>query len=152
MRYADLESGQVLRGVVSSVHNFGLLVDVGGITGLVNAAHLTWSHDITHPDQVARTGDALTVMVVDVDLDRERATFSLKALEPDPLAAFARTALGTTMTGEVIRVAPFGVFVRVAEGIAGLVRDHPAETGDLLRVEITAINLAHRRVTLRPLP
>lgn len=84
-----LERGQVATGVVVEIKNFGVFVDIGGVIGMVNCAELTWKH-FDHPADVVSLGDRLNVMVLDVDLDRERVSLSLKALQPDPMAEFAR--------------------------------------------------------------
>ena len=121
---------------------------------MVNCAELSWKH-FDHPADVVGVGCRLTVMVLDVDLDRERISLSLKALQPDPMAEFARTRLGAVLRGEVIRVVPFGVFVAVGDGVQGLVNnaalDHTPELGDELSVKVVDINLVRRRVRLVPI-
>lgn len=148
-----LEHGQVATGVVVEIKNFGVFVDIGGVIGMVNCAELTWKH-FTHPTDVVGLGDRLNVMVLDVDLDRERVSLSLKALQPDPMAEFARVHLGAVLRGEVTRIVPFGVFVAVGDDIQGLVHesalDRTPEPGDTLVVEVVDINLVHRRVRLLP--
>ncbi|WP_315306136.1 S1 RNA-binding domain-containing protein, partial [Rothia dentocariosa] len=90
----QLEKGQVREGVVSSIVNFGAFVDLGGVDGLVHVSELSWKH-IDHPSEVVEVGQPVTVEVLEVDLDRERVSLSLKATQEDPWQAFARThALG----------------------------------------------------------
>ncbi|TQJ25216.1 small subunit ribosomal protein S1 [Micromonospora sp. A202] len=153
LRLETLERGQVATGVVVDIKNFGVFVDIGSVTGMVNCPELTWKH-FDHPTDVVGLGDRLTVMVLDVDLDRERVALSLKALEPDPMAEFARANLGAVLRGLVTRIVPFGVFVAVGDGIQGLVHesalDGIPEPGDTLWVEVVDINLVHRRVRLIP--
>lgn len=148
-----LERGQVAAGAVVKIENFGVFVELGGVTGMVNCAELSWKH-IDHPTDVVDMGDQVTVMVLDVDFDRERVSLSLKALQPDPMAEFARTGLGSVLLGEVTRIVPFGVFVAVEDGIQGLVHtsalDHAPQLGDQLSVTVVDINLVHRRVRLLP--
>ncbi|MEU9507585.1 S1 RNA-binding domain-containing protein [Micromonospora sp. NPDC048170] len=148
-----LERGQVAAGVVVDIKDFGVFVELGGVTGMVNCAELSWKH-IDHPTDVVGVGDRLTVMVLDVDFERERVSLSLKALQPDPMAEFARTRLGAVLRGEVTRIVPFGVFVAVGESIQGLVHksalDHTPELGDQLSVKVVDINLVHRRIRLLP--
>ncbi|MFI5929777.1 S1 RNA-binding domain-containing protein [Micromonospora sp. NPDC051543] len=148
-----LERGQVATGVVVDIKNFGVFVDIGGVIGMINCAELTWKY-FDHPNDVVGLGERLAVMVLDVDLDRERVSLSLKALQPDPMADFARVHLGAVLRGEVTRVVPFGVFVAVGDGIQGLVHesalDRTPEVGDTLLVEVVDINLVHRRVRLLP--
>ena len=86
-----LEKGQVRPGVVSSIVNFGAFVDLGGVDGLVHVSELSWKH-IDHPSEVVEVGQEVTVEVLEVDLDRERVSLSLKATQEDPWAdSYART-------------------------------------------------------------
>ena len=108
-------------GVVSSIVNFGAFVDLGGVDGLVHVSELSWKH-IDHPSEVVEVGQEVTVEVLDVDMDRERVSLSLKATQEDPWQAFARAhAIGQVVPGKVTKLVPFGAFVRVEDGIEGLV-------------------------------
>ena len=105
---------------MSSIVNFGAFVDLGGVDGLVHVSELSWKH-IDHPSEVVEVGE-VTVEVLDVDMDRERVSLSLKATQEDPWQAFARThQIGQIVPGQVTKLVPFGAFVRVEEGIEGLV-------------------------------
>ena len=116
-----LQKGQIRTGVVSSIVNFGAFVDLGGVDGLVHVSELSWKH-IDHPSEVVEVGQEVTVEVLDVDFDRERVSLSLKATQEDPWQAFARThAIGQVVPGKVTKLVPFGAFVRVEDGIEGLV-------------------------------
>ncbi|MDN5550248.1 MAG: 30S ribosomal protein S1, partial [Brevibacterium sp.] len=116
-----LQKGQVRPGVVSSIVNFGAFVDLGGVDGLVHVSELSWKH-IDHPGEVVTVGDEVTVEVLDVDMDRERVSLSLKATQEDPWQHFARThVIGQIVPGKVTKLVPFGAFVRVEDGIEGLV-------------------------------
>ena len=117
----QLQKGQIRKGVVSSIVNFGAFVDLGGVDGLVHVSELSWKH-IDHPSEVVEVGQEVTVEVLDVDMDRERVSLSLKATQEDPWQAFARThQIGQIVPGKVTKLVPFGAFVRVEEGIEGLV-------------------------------
>src|SRR5579872_7246361 len=85
-----LTKGQIRKGVVSSIVNFGAFVDLGGVDGLVHVSELSWKH-IDHPGEVVEVGQEVTVEVLDVDLDRERVSLSLKSTQEDPWQQFART-------------------------------------------------------------
>ncbi|SEG24515.1 S1 RNA binding domain-containing protein [Thermomonospora echinospora] len=148
-----LEPGQVRRGTVTSLERFGAFVDLGGASGLVSVPELSWRR-FDDVSQVVRVGQDVTVMVLDVDLDRERVSLSLKALQEDPWKQLARTRLGDVVSGPVTKVVPFGVFVAVADGIEGLVHaseflpgEPPAE-GRELTVRIRDINLWRHRMRL----
>ena len=86
----QLQKGQIRTGVVSSIVNFGAFVDLGGVDGLVHVSELSWKH-IDHPSEVVEVGQEVTVEVLDVDMDRERVSLSLKATQEDPWQTFART-------------------------------------------------------------
>ncbi len=156
----QLQKGQVRKGVVSSIVNFGAFVDLGGVDGLVHVSELSWKH-IDHPSEVVTVGDEVTVEVLDVDLDRERVSLSLKATQEDPWRQFARThAIGQIVPGKVTKLVPFGAFVRVDEGIEGLVHiselaerhvevpDQVVAVGDDAMVKVIDIDLERRRISL----
>jgi small subunit ribosomal protein S1 len=157
---ATLQKSQVRSGVVSSIVNFGAFVDLGGVDGLVHVSELSWKH-IDHPSEVVEVGQEVTVEVLDVDLDRERVSLSLKATQEDPWQQFARThAIGQVVPGKVTKLVPFGAFVRVDEGIEGLVHiselaerhveipEQVVNVGDELLVKVIDIDLERRRISL----
>ncbi len=155
-----LQKGQVRPGVVSSIVNFGAFVDLGGVDGLVHVSELSWKH-IDHPSEVVEVGQEVTVEVLDVDFDRERVSLSLKATQEDPWQAFARThAIGQVVPGKVTKLVPFGAFVRVEDGIEGLVHiselaqrhvelpEQVVNVGDETFVKVIDIDLDRRRISL----
>jgi small subunit ribosomal protein S1 len=155
-----LAKGQVRPGVVSSIVNFGAFVDLGGVDGLVHVSELCWKH-VDHPNEVVKVGDEVTVEVLDVDFDRERVSLSLKATQEDPWQKFARThAIGQVVPGKVTKLVPFGAFVRVEEGIEGLVHiselavrhvelpEQVVEVGQDVFVKVIDIDLERRRISL----
>ncbi|MER7689824.1 S1 RNA-binding domain-containing protein [Streptomyces sp. NPDC097610] len=156
----SLERGQVCKGVVSSIERFGAFVDIGGFHGLVNAAELTWAHHFDAVSDIVEVGQEVTIVVLDVDVERERASFSLKALYPDPLEEFARVHFGRVITGRVEGVVRIGAFIRVHENFAGLIPMHELaerdadepesalQNGDEVMVEVVGINLYGRRILL----
>ncbi len=141
-----LQKGQIRKGVVSSIVNFGAFVDLGGVDGLVHVSELSWKH-IDHPGEVVEVGQEVTVEVLDVDMDRERVSLSLKSTQEDPWQQFARMhQIGQVVPGRVTKLVPFGAFVRVEEGIEGLV--HISELADR-HVEIPGAGRSGRRRDLR---
>ncbi len=156
----NLKPGEVRRGVVSSVVNFGAFVDLGGMDGLIHVSELSWKH-IDHPSSVVAVGDEVEVRVLDVDMDRERISLSLKATQSDPWQEFANAhRVGELVYGRVTKLVPFGAFVQVGEGIEGLVHisemanhhvDLPEQVvspGEELWVKIIEIDLQRRRISL----
>ena len=155
-----LAKGQVRTGVVSSIVNFGAFVDLGGVDGLVHVSELSWKH-IDHPSEVVEVGQEVTVEVLDVDMDRERVSLSLKATQEDPWRHFARThAIGQVVPGKVTKLVPFGAFVRVYDGIEGLVHiselagrhveipEQVVTVDDEIFVRVIDIDLERRRISL----
>jgi small subunit ribosomal protein S1 len=157
---ANLKSGEVRSGVVSSVVSFGAFVDLGGMDGLIHVSELSWKH-VDHPGAVVAVGDEVTVQVLDVDFDRERISLSLKATQQDPWQEFASShEVGQLVYGRVTKLVPFGGFVQVGDGIEGLVHisemsthhvDAPEQVvtpGEELWVKIIDLDLARRRISL----
>jgi small subunit ribosomal protein S1 len=145
---------------VSSIVNFGAFVDLGGVDGLVHVSELSWKH-IDHPSEVVEVGQEVTVEVLDVDMDRERVSLSLKATQEDPWQQFARThQIGQVVPGKVTKLVPFGAFVRVEEGIEGLVHiselaerhveipEQVVQVEDDIFVKVIDIDLERRRISL----
>ncbi|WP_062518185.1 30S ribosomal protein S1 [Demequina gelatinilytica] len=155
-----LAPGQVRKGVVSSIVNFGAFVDLGGVDGLVHVSELSWKH-IDHPSEVVSVGQEVEVEVLTVEMDRERVSLSLKATQEDPWAVYARThAIGQIVPGKVTKLVPFGAFVRVYEGIEGLVHiselatrhvelpEQVVSADEDVFVKIIDIDLERRRISL----
>src|SRR5437016_329341 len=157
----SLRKSERRRGTVSSIVNFGAFVDIGGgVDGLVHVSELSWKH-VDHPSEVVSVGQEVDVEVLDVDLDRERVSLSLKATQEDPWREFERMyQAGEVVNGQVTKLVPFGVFVRVGEGIEGLVHiselanehvespDQVVTVGDQVRVKVVDVDVPRRRISL----
>jgi len=155
-----LKPGERRKGVISSVVNFGAFVDLGGMDGLIHVSELSWQH-VDHPSAVVTIGDEVDVEVLEVDLDRERISLSLKATQKDPWKEFADShRVGELVYGRVTKLVPFGSFVQVGDNIEGLVHisemsEHHVELpeqvvtpGEELWVKIIEIDLEKRRISL----
>jgi small subunit ribosomal protein S1 len=156
----NLQKGERRKGTVSSIVNFGAFVDLGGVDGLVHVSELSWKH-VDHPSEVVAVGQEVEVEVLDVDLDRERVSLSLKATQEDPWKEFERKyKAGEVISGQVTKLVPFGAFVRVAQGIEGLVHiselshDHVespesvVSVGDEVQVKVVDVDVSRRRISL----
>ena len=156
----SLQKGERRKGTVSSIVNFGAFVDLGGVDGLVHVSELSWKH-VDHPSEVVQVGQEVEVEVLDVDLERERVSLSLKATQEDPWKEFERRyAAGEIIEGQVTKLVPFGAFVRVAQGIEGLVHiselsDQHVDTpesvlsvGEQVRVKVIEVDVPRRRISL----
>src|SRR4029079_5731878 len=156
----NLQKGERRKSTVSSIVNFGAFVDLGGVDGLVHVSELSWKH-VDHPQEVVAVGQEVEVEVLDVDLERERVSLSLKATQEDPWKEFERTSqAGAVIDGTVTKLVPFGAFVRVAQGIDGLLHisenshehvDAPESVlsvGQEVKVKVIDVDVARRRVSL----
>ncbi len=156
----NLKPGERRSGVVSSVVSFGAFVDLGGMDGLVHVSELSWKH-VDHPSAVVQVGDEIETQVLEVDLDRERISLSLKATQQDPWQEFASShQVGELVYGRVTKLVPFGAFVQVGESIEGLVHiseisshhiDLPEQVvtpGEELWVKIIDLDINRRRISL----
>jgi small subunit ribosomal protein S1 len=156
----SLQKGERRTGTVSSIVNFGAFVDLGGVDGLVHVSELSWKH-VDHPSEVVQVGQEVEVEVLDVDLERERVSLSLKATQEDPWKEFERKyRAGEIITGQVTKIVPFGAFVRVAQGIEGLVHiselsnthvespESVVNVGDQVQVKVIDVDVSRRRISL----
>jgi len=159
-----LREGAIVRGRVTAIREFGAFVDIGGLEGLLPIAEVAWGR-IGSVEEVLQVGQELEVAVKSCDWEKERFSFSLRDTLADPwqqkVGTFYRE--GMTLTGTVARLAPFGAFVTLDEGIDGLLPigrlggerrlKHPKEmlqVGQQLLVTIESIDRAQRRIALVP--
>ena len=158
---AALQEGMRVRGKVVSLQKFGAFVDIGGIEGLLPISEVAWSRtekisDALHP------GQEIEVIIKKLDWDQERFSFSLKDILPDPWDDVVnKLPVGSFHTGTVSRLAPFGAFVTLAEGIDGLLHisklgggkriSHPREVlkeGQSVEVLVEAVDRTNRKLSL----
>ena len=157
---AKLAKGMHLKGVVSSIVDFGAFVDLGGIDGLVHISELSWSH-VNHPSEVVKVGQEVEVEVLDVDMSRERISLGLKQTTEDPWRTLVKNyPVGSIVEGTVTTLVPFGAFVELGDGIEGLVHisemasrhvDVPSQVsnvGDPVQVKVMDIDMDRRRISL----
>jgi len=158
-----LREGMLVAGTVTNVREFGAFVDIGGIEGLLPVSEAGWGRtaDLT---QVLSPGQRVEVAVKSLDWERDRFTFSLRATTPDPWTRAGTVYRpGMTVTGTVARLAPFGAFVTLEDGVDGLIHisklgegrrvAHPREVlqeGQQVTVKIEEIDLQRRRISLSP--
>jgi len=158
-----LEPGAVVEGTVRSVTDFGAFVDLGGVDGLVHVTELSHGR-VGHPREVVSTGDTVQVKILDLDPKRDRISLSIKQLQDDPWESVAeRHPIKSSFEGAVVRKAPFGAFVELEPGLAGLlhVSQLPPgmgfaelEEGSTVHGWVKDIDLENRRIslTMRRLP
>ena len=155
-----LAKGMRLKGVVSSIVDFGAFVDLGGIDGLVHISELSWS-PVNHPSEVVKVGQEVEVEVLDVDMNRERISLGLKQTTEDPWRTLVKNyPVGAIIEGKVTKLVPFGAFVELGDSIEGLVHisemaakhvEVPSQVctvGDTVQVKVMDVDLDRRRISL----
>ena len=126
-RLEEIEEGQTLTGRVVNIVKFGAFVDLGGIDGMIHVSELSWNR-VDHPGDVLSAGDEVEVKVLEVDPERERVSLSRKATMPSPWEEVReRHQDGDLVEGTVVNIKDYGAFVRLPEGVDGLV--HVSELG-----------------------
>ncbi len=158
---AELQEGDILRGEVSSLCDFGAFVDLGGADGLIHLSELSWGR-VSHPSEVLKVGDEVEVYVLKVDRKERRIGLSLKRLQPDPWSQVEeRYSVGQLVEGTITKLTDFGAFARLKDDeIEGLIHiselsdervTHPKEVvkeGDVLTLRIIRIDPERRRMGL----
>ena len=157
----EIKPGQIRIGVVKNIADFGAFVDLGGIDGLLHITDMSWSR-LTHPSDMLKIDDEIEVMVLRVDLDRERIALGLKQKFPSPWETVElKYPVGSRVQGKVVNVMPYGAFVKLEDGIEGLVHisemswskriNHPEEVvkvGDEVEVVVLDINRDKQEISL----
>jgi len=154
-----LKAGEVRRGIVRSIVDFGAFVDLGGIDGLVHISELA-HHHVAHPSEVLSVGDEVEVHVLDVDEERERISLSRKRVLPDPWDEVTESLQpGDVVNGTATNIVSFGAFVDIGKGVEGLV--HSSEipelevaagelvTGSPVLVRVLDVDHNRKRISLR---
>lgn len=157
---AELEVDQVREGVVTKVMDFGAFVDLGGVDGLVHVSDLSYTH-VNKPSEVVKQGDTVQVKVLKIDTEKGRIGLGLKQVAPDPWEDIDQHAtVGESISGRVVRVANFGAFIEVAEGVEGLLPtsemswkrivkpDDVCKAGDVLHLKVLSIDKNKKRISL----
>jgi small subunit ribosomal protein S1 len=155
-----LRPGDICRGTVTNLTSFGAFVDLGGVEGLIHISELSWDR-VGHPSDVLSPSQDVDVHVLGVNPEQRRIALSLKRLRPNPWTQVeSRYEVGEIIEGTVTNVVSFGAFVRVEEGIEGLVHVselaegtflHPRNVvreGDQVRVRVLNIDRASHRLGL----
>src|SRR5256712_11533604 len=154
----ELKPGEVRKGIVSNLANFGAFVDLGGADGLVHISQLAWSR-VNHPSEVLHVGQEVEVQVLSVDKEKKKIALSIKRAEVDPWTTVEqRYTPGQVVTGVITKIAPFGAFARIEDGIEGLIHlseltpgmdpKHTLHEGGPLQLRILRIDAERRRLGL----
>ena len=156
-----LEVGQIRRGVVKNIADFGAFVDLGGIDGLLHITDMSWGR-IGHPSEMVQIDQEVEVQVLHIDREREKIALGMKQRTASPWAKVAdKYPVGTVCKGSVVNVMSYGAFVKLEDGVEGLVHisemswtkrvSHPSELvkpGDEVEVVVLAINKEKQEISL----
>jgi len=156
----ELAPGEVRKGLITSVTNFGAFVDLGGADGLIHLSELSWDR-VEHPSDVVKVGDEIDVYVMTVDPETKKIGLSLRRAQGEPWQQIAgKYTLGQIVTGRITKLTTFGAFARLEEGIEGLIHvselsdrriNHPREVvreGDRLQLKVVKIEPDRHRLGL----
>ena len=158
---AEIEEGQLRKGVVKNIADFGVFVDLGGLDGLLHISDLSWGR-ISHPSEVVELDQEIECVVVGVDKEHEKISLGLKQKTSSPWEDVEhRYPVGAKVKGKIVNVMSYGVFVRLEDGIEGLVHisemswtkrlAHPGEMvslGDEIEVIVLNVNKEKQEISL----
>src|SRR6516165_1466031 len=158
---SQLKVGELRKGTVKNIADFGAFVDLGGIDGLLHITDMSYGR-ISHPSEIVKIDDEIEVMILSVDLEKEKIALGLKQKQPSPWDMVeTKYPVGTRVKGEVVNVMTYGAFVRLEQGIEGLVHisemswtkrvNHPSELvqiGDQVDVVVLGINKEKQEISL----
>ena len=118
---STLQKGQVRRGVVKNITDFGVFIDLGGVDGLLHITDLSWGR-VNHPSELVNLDEEIDVMILDFDENKSRISLGLKQLKPHPWENIAqRFPVGSKVKGKVVSLTDYGAFVELEHGIEGLI-------------------------------
>ncbi len=158
---SKIKVGDVLTGKVKNITDFGVFVDLGGLDGLLHITDLSWGR-INHPREVVNLDEEIEVKVIDYDEKRQRVSLGLKQLTPHPWEGIEqRYPVDSVVTGKIVNIANYGVFVELEKGVEGLIHiseiswtkhiKHPSEVfqmGEEVEAKVLAIDTEERKISL----
>ncbi|MBO7237505.1 MAG: 30S ribosomal protein S1 [Kiritimatiellae bacterium] len=158
---ASLQKGEVRKGRVKNITDFGAFIDLDGLDGLLHITDMSWGR-IKHPSEILKVGEELDVMVLDVDRDRERVSLGLKQTTDNPWNTIQEQfPVGARVSGKVVNLAAYGAFIEIAPGVEGLV--HISEfswtkrvarasdvlnIGDEVQVVVLSVDIDNQKIAL----
>lgn len=156
-----LEVGQVRKGTVKNIANFGAFVDLGGIDGLLHITDMSWDR-VGHPSEVVKIDDEIEIKILSVDTEKEKIALGLKQLKPNPWDEIEQSyPVGTHLKGEVVNIMNYGAFIKIEPGVEGLVHisemswtrriNHPSEiisVGDEIEIVVLDVNKDKQEISL----
>ncbi len=156
-----LQEGQIIRGAITNITDYGLFIDLGGMDGLCHITDLSWGR-VSHPSKLYTVGEELEVKILKYDKDSNRISLGVKQLKTDPWEQVPELyAPGARVPGKVVSITDYGVFVELEEGVEGLVHisemswskkpKHPSKivgVGDAIEVQVLKVEADTKRISL----
>jgi len=157
----NLREGQILKGTVKNITEYGAFVDLGGIDGLLHITDISWGR-INHPSEVLKVGEEVDVIVMKYDVENGKVALGMKQLKADPWKEKAHNFhAGEKVQGKIVNVTDYGVFVELSDGIEGLVhvselswskkQKHPSKivkVGDNIEAVVLDVDISNHRISL----
>ncbi len=157
----SLQVGQVIKGTVKNITNYGAFIDIGGIDGLLHITDMAWKR-VGHPSELINVGDKIDVKVLAIDKGKERISLGIKQLQDNPWEKTVKNIIpGSTIRGTISNITDYGMFVTIAKGVDGLVHisevssdgrvdnlHHMFNVGQDIDVKVLAIDNDKRRISL----
>lgn len=157
----SIKSGQVVKGIVKNITDYGAFIDLGGMDGLLHITDMSWGR-VKHPSEILNVGQEIEVKVLKYDDEKERVSLGLKQLQPDPWDAVSQQyAIGNKVRGKIVSLAEYGAFVELGEGIEGLIHvsemswtkrvKHPSQLVQVdqeVDVQVLEVDKENRRISL----
>ncbi len=158
---ATLAEGQVVKGVIKNITDYGAFVDLGGIDGLMHITDISWGR-INHPSEAFKVGDHVEVVVLKYDREKQKVSLGMKQKTQDPWVTVAeKYPVGSRVRGKVMSLTDYGAFVELEHGVEGLVHvsemswtqkiKHPSKVvsvGDMIETQVLSIDPASKRISL----
>lgn len=158
---SKLEEGQIIKGAITNITDYGLFIDMGGMDGLCHITDLSWGR-VSHPAKLYKVGEELEVKVLKYDKEHDRVSLGVKQLRDDPWATVTeRYPVNETTKGKVVSITDYGVFVELEEGVEGLIHvsemtwskkpRHPSKmvsVGDEVEIMVLNIETETKRISL----
>ena len=158
---SQIEEGMIVKGIVKNITDYGAFIDLGGIDGLLHITDMSWGR-VKHPSNIINIGDEIEVKILKFDHDKERVSLGLKQVQPNPWEqAKDKYKIGAKVTGEIVSVKDYGVFVELSDGIEGLIHvsemswtgkvKNPAKVytvAETVDAQVLEIDVENKRISL----
>lgn len=157
----QIQEGMIVKGIVKNITDYGAFIDLGGIDGLLHITDMSWGR-VKHPSNLLNIGDEIEVKILKFDADKERVSLGLKQVQPNPWEqAREKYVAGTKVSGEIVSVKDYGVFIELDDGIEGLIHvsemswtgkiKNPAKhfnAGEKVEAQVLDVDVENKRISL----